>query len=278
MSRRLTDNDKHLGRLTWGKCHDGYRPIGLTISSGDDDEDRGCHLYAQAFGYSARIALPQLIQPHRVKVVAQSWDAATVARMGRNWYYDTSAREYGFRVSDGFLQVFLGRQTNDSSTEQSWCAHLPWTQWRHIRQSWYGPTGQHIETLWDTRDRTVRDAQWEWRREFEASLAKTRFLIEDYDGKQITASTHIEEREWRLGEGLFAWLSLFCKPKVRRSLSIEFSDEVGTEKGSWKGGLIGTSIAMLPGELHESAMRRYCEQEHRGKYGSYRIKFIGVVE
>lgn len=42
-----------------------------------------------------------------------------------------------------------------------------------------------------------------------------------------------------LGKGLagwFKWLSWFGRPKIRRSLDIQFSSETGPEKGSWKGG------------------------------------------
>lgn len=153
---------------------------------------------------------------------------------------------------------------------------LPWLNWRFVRQSWYGPTGQHIETLWETTSKEVKRAQWDWRYEFEKTLAKTVFVIEDFDGKPIECATHIEEREWRFGTGAFAWLSVFRRAKIQRSLSLTFSEEVGPEKGSWKGGLMGTGIEMLPGELHEAAFRRYCEQEHRDKSGKYRIKFIGL--
>jgi hypothetical protein len=48
---------------------------------------------------------------------------------------------------------------------------------------------------------------------------------------------------------------------VRRSLDLQFSAEVGKRKGSWKGGTIGHSIDMMPGELHEAAFRRYCAQQ-----------------
>ena len=48
--------------------------------------------------------------------------------------------------------------------------------------------------------------------------------------------------------------------KIRRSLDLEFSGETGPEKGSWKGGTVGTGIEMLPGELHEAAFRRYCQK------------------
>jgi hypothetical protein len=108
-------------------------------------------------------------------------------------------------------------------------------------------------------------------------MPKARFELDDYDGKRIQAATHIEEREWRFGTGWFKWLSVFRKPKIRRSLSINFSDEVGPEKGSWKGGTTGTGIDMLTDELHEAAFRRFCDQEHRSKYKNYRVTFVGCL-
>lgn len=47
---------------------------------------------------------------------------------------------------------------------------------------------------------------------------------------------------------------------LRRSLDIRFSGETGHRKGSWKGGTVGHSINMLPGELHEAAFHRYCTE------------------
>lgn len=111
-----------------------------------------------------------------------------------------------------------------------------------------------------------------------AAVPKAIFEFEDYDGKRIKATTHIAEWEWKFGEGSFKWLSIFRKPKIRRSLDIQFSEEVGPEKGSWKGGTIGHSIDMTEGELHESAFRRYCEQEHNSKHRQYKIKFVGVSQ
>ena len=40
-------------------------------------------------------------------------------------------------------------------------------------------------------------------------------------------------------------------------------------------GLMGTGIDMLPGELHEAAFRRFCEQDIHNKYGPSRVKFLG---
>lgn len=268
---RLTDNDRRFGPLTWGKT-DSYRPLRLTFctgGNGDDDSPRNS-LTAWAFGRVLRLSLPTLMQPYRIKHIAESWDAATVARMGRNWYFETHPREYGFSVSDGFLQVFLGPQTHDSTTTKSWSKFLPWTQWRHVRHSFYDAAGEHF---WTEPQRVGRwkEGEWEEMDRQRSACPTVTFTITDYDGAVIQATTRIEEREWHFGEGWFRWLSLLRRPMVKRSLDIHFGAEVGTQKGSWKGGLIGTSIEMLPGELHADAFRRYCAQEHRDKGGRYRI-------
>lgn len=274
---RLTDNDRNFGPFTLGERSATWRPLSLVLRSGSD-EYRGCALMLRAFGWSLRVRLPQVIKPFEIRHKATTWDAATIERMGRDWYAEVHPREFGFSVSDGFLQVFLGPQTHDSLTTKNWCKHLPWTQWRFIRCSWYGLAGEHLRTDFEPTSREERFAQWDSQREFEQAMPKAVFEIEDYDGKRIQATTHIEEREWRFGEGWFKWLSLFRRAKVRRSLSIEFDSEVGPEKGSWKGGLIGTGIDMLPGELHGEAFRRYCEDEHSGKYRKYRVTFVRRVE
>lgn len=249
------------------------------LDSGGDDDDggKGCNLKLHAFGYTLIVELPSLLSDYRIKHIAHSWDAATVERLGRNYYFEVFPREYGFTFSDGSMHAHYGPQTHDSITTKSKVFFLPWKQWRFVRHSWYGPTGEHIETLWESSSREVRRAQSEWRYEFEKTLVKTSFVFRDFDGQEIEAATNIEEREWRFGEGWFKWLSLFRRPKVRRSLNIEFSAEVGPEKGSWKGGTMGTSIDMLPGELHEGAFRRYCEQDHRSKHQTFRITFVGKV-
>ncbi len=270
---RLTNDDRHWGPITYAKS--SWSPLRLVFSTGGgDDGDKFNSITGYAFGWVARLRMPTLVKPWRRKVIA-GWDAATVARLGRNWYWDEEAREYGFSLHEGFLQVFYGIQPGDSSRDQNWCKHLPWTQWRFVRRSLYDLHGDHFWTE-PTGRQVPHGGAWEEQQRQRDAVPKARFLIEDCDGKRITATTFIEEREWRFGEGWFKWLSLFRTPKVRRSLDIEFSEEVGPEKGSWKGGLIGTDIDMLPGELHEAAFRRYCEEEHRSKYQRYRIAFVGA--
>ena len=276
---RLTDNDRHLGRfITYGRS--SFNALRLVYSSGAREGDAGQNnLTAYAFGWVARLRMPNLLPDFKVRHKALSWDAATIERLGRDWYEERFPREYGFSLHEGFLQLFLGSQTHDSTTTQSWCTHLPWTQWRFVRYSIYGQAGEHFYTELEA-DRIARRKAGETRIGFEDQFAakeavpKIKFLIEDFDGKRIVASTCIEVREWAFGERWCKWLSLFRANMVRRSLDISFAEEVGPDKGSWKGGLCGTGIEMLDGELHEAAFRRYCEQQHRSKNGSYRITFV----
>ena len=275
---RLTDNDSHLGPITYARCSPSWRPLRLVYSSGAGEDSPGPNtLTAYAFGWVARLRLPRLLDDYRVRHVAASWDAATVARMGRAWYEARFPRECGVSLSDGVLQVFLGAQTHDSTTTQSWSKHLPWTQWRFHRFSLYDRVGAEFWTQIERRGNGYKFRDFDAQREAQERCDKAKFLIEDFDGARINVTTRIEEREWKFGDGWFRWLSLFRRNMVRRSLSIEFEKECGPEKGSWKGGLCGTGIEMLPGELHEAAFRRYCEQEHRSKHRSYRITFVGVA-
>lgn len=274
---RLTNNDRHIGRfITYARHGDGWRPLRLVYSSGAHEDGPGPNtLTAYAFGWVARLRLPRLLDDYTERHIAASWDAATVARLGRNWYEERHPREYGFCLNDGHLSLYLGAQTHDSTTTQSWSCFLPWTQWRHIRLSFYDGKGQHFWTEWGRPRGFKLLDDWQARKAVEAACPAAVFEFDDFDGKRIRATCRVQEREWRFGTGWFKWLSLFRAPRIHRSLDLEFSEEVGPEKGSWKGGTLGHGIEMLPDELPEAAFRRYCEQDHRSKYRTFRITFVG---
>jgi len=260
---RWGDNDRRWWRFTYSPPGN-YNPWAVVLKSSGDSEDwQTCTLRISAFSRTLIITLPDLIKPERKKIIP-GWDWQTIERLGRDWYWDITTREFGFSYSDGFLQVFFGRVTHDSSTEQNWCKHLPWTQWRHVRHSFYDLTGAHVYD--ESQDPIGKLGTEEWHDRWNARQAREdavptmKFAFRDFDGEALTATTKIEEREWLFGVGWFKWLSLFRRSKIHRSLDIRFSGETGKRKGSWKGGTIGHSIEMLPDELHESAFRRYCSE------------------
>lgn len=230
-----------------------------------------------AFGWALRICVWNwLCRPWREQWVECNWDAETVKRLGRSGYWRIHERRFGFSLSDmgngyDFLQLFLGPQTHDSSTTKSWAKHLPWKQWSNVRHSFYTPAGDHFYT----------EPPGSGFVEFldkKEECPKSHFGFEDYDGEMIVATCTIEEREWHKGSGWFKWLRWFSDPKIRRCLDLKFSAEVGTEKGSWKGGTIGHGIDMLPGESPKEAFQRYCAKTHERKGRKYKLRFIGPCE
>ena len=267
--RRWSDNDKNFGPFTFS-FREKWRHTGIMLSSGED-EYPGASLRISAFGSTMIVSLPSVIKPHTHWVDLTGRDWAKPGLDGRCGYMQIDRREYGFTLSDGHLSVHLGRQTMDSSTTQDWGCFLPWTQWRHVRQSFYGRCGEHIATLPDTGKPYAGDFGRFDREQAIADAIPTISLdFLDFDGESIVAKTRIEEREWRFGTGKFKWLSLFRRPRIKRYLDLRFSGEVGERKGSWKGGTVGHSIEMVAGELHEDAFRRYCEQN--------KMTFVGLAK
>lgn len=270
---RLTDNDCRMGPLTWGRS--GWNPWRLVFSTGGgvDDHPRN-HLTCYAFRRVWRLDLPTRFGPERRWVPTGHYSWAESPDAG---YWDVHAREFGFCLNDGHLSIYFGPQTGDSTTEKNWGCFLPWTQWRYIRHSLFTPQGEHYWTEW-TRPRgfKFRD-HWDAKQAAMKTCPTVAFEFDDHDGKRIRAICRVEEREWRFGEGWFRWLSLFRQPRINRVLDLEFSSEVGPEKGSWKGGVLGTSTRILPGETPEDAFRRYCDEEHLSKYRSFNVKFVGPV-
>jgi len=260
---RLTDSDKWLWFIQYGKTN--WNPWRIMFSTGDDEYRRNS-ITVYLFSYVYRVSWPQIFKPYREKVMAPSWDAETVKRIGRNWYYNEHEKEYGFSLSDGSLHIHYGAQTHSSCTTKSKVWFLPWMSMRFYRH-----------TMYDDKQAVYTESfgiHSDW--ELSEKCPSVSFLIKDYDGEEIIAKTTIEERHWKHGTGAFKWLSFFRKDIIRRALEIKFSKETGKEKGSWKGGTMGCGIEMTKGENHEQAMRRYCAQTHRSKNGSYKVEFIGA--
>lgn len=263
---RWSDEDRYFGPFTYARERKGHRSFSIMLGSGDDDDYPHCRLRLSAFSRTLIVRLPSFfLRPARQWVDTSGYEWSKAG----GGYWDTHEREFGFSVIEGALHVRYGRQTCDSTTDRSKCFFFPWRRWRHVRRSFYGLQGEHIATLPEKRWKGIpieeRWAHWDEETRVEDATPSATFDFRDYDGEALQAVTRIEEREWRLGEGKWRWLSIFRRPKVRRSLDIRFSGETGPRKGSWKGGTIGHSIDMLPYELHEAAFRRYCA-EHKMEF------------
>jgi hypothetical protein len=117
--------------------------------------------------------------------------------------------------------------------------------WDWIRTSLLMPDGS-----WATEDKTRKVDTIEIRRLDQHWHEKHHYLyINCYgENQSCMAEIRVEEREWlHKPTG---------KTKIKRDISVEFDGELGTQAGSWKGGVVGCSHEMLPGETPLQTLRR----------------------
>lgn len=232
-----------------------HKSLRFILSSGDNGDYPGCKLHIVFWKWSVVIDLPSIIKPDVLRV------------RGQYNYDDYIERQYGFYLFENHFNILYGRgdanfHRDEFGSEQRWSCFLPWGEWRHVRHSLYDLTGKLFFTQYTSPYKRERGFSYDTFRMWEEKAPKAVFKFLDFDGEEIGATTHIEEREWHRGDRWCKWLSLFFKPLIRRNLDIQFDKETGPKKGSWKGGTIGHGIEMEQNELHESAFRRYC-QAHR---------------
>lgn len=120
--------------------------------------------------------------------------------------------------------------------------HMPW-EFKHIRTDVRRPDGS-----WAMRvacyEKGEPDGRQVWTLPYSYRLRRG-------EVQERTATVHVERMEWR--RKWTRWLPLFAK--VRTYIEVSFSDEVGEQTGSWKGGCIGCSYELRPGETPEQSLR-----------------------
>lgn len=90
-----------------------------------------------------------------------------------------------------------------------------------------------------------------------------KYVTKSGEVQETTATVYMEEREWR--PKWMRWTKLFNN--VRTELSISFKDEMGNQRGSWKGGVLGVGCEVNKEEKKnqdfETPLRRYEEKVNK---------------
>lgn len=260
---RLGNDDKYYlsGIITVASAGEGGPTLHLT-SHNPDSERNYCSLTLRVFGKLVRIILPKVIKPYKVKQIARYWSEEDKKRMGRDWYWKYFTRQYGFSFWEDSVHLYYGLQSGDSSDHpKTTLVSLPWKCYRFVRHSVYDLHGNIYKENKDYKNETSH-VEYEDR----LKAPKAAFdLIDLCDNTPVKADLMLEEREWRLGTGVFKFLSYFTKPLIRRSFEVGFSSGVGADKGDWKGGVTVMNVDALPGELHQQGVDRLCREGVRGK-------------
>lgn len=97
---------------------------------------------------------------------------------------------------------------------------------------------------------------WKYHKETEDILWKEshpyQYTLRDGEVQNVTATIGVSEREWRWR--WFKWLPF--PRRISKTIDVDFSEEVGEERGSWKGGTLGCGYEMLADETPVECLRR----------------------
>ncbi len=167
-------------------------------------------------------------------------------------YGDCDAPQYGIQIYDGTLTLMLGGNGNDNggSKRKSW--DLPFVTYRFHKHLVRAKDGSWIDYRNDTNNVGYMD--WYNIERTKSYDAQTWFgeWVDSYDGEIIPAMYREEIRTWR--PTWLGWTRLFEKEK--HNIDVCFRHEVGSGKGSWKGGVMGAGHDMKPGETPEECFTR----------------------
>lgn len=269
--------------------------FGVSVSSAYElghDEQAYSNVHVRFWKKSMWIKIPAVVKTRKHWVDTSHYDWSEKDAAGKSGYWDEDRREYGVFIDGEYLWLHYGVTCNDSSRGNN-VKLLGWpTNFEHVRHDAYYASGEYLcagnhlnqwgyENLdhnnffhfksWISLPLSDDDARSHcaWRGEYAnygnvqvnpTQVYVWRDYLDKYDGSVTCARLNIEEREWVRGR--WAWLRFLLKHVpgcriVRRCLDIEFQDEVGARKGSWKGGIIGMGFDMLPGETLDDCMNRF---------------------
>lgn len=178
-------------------------------------------------------------------------------------YGDCDAPKWGVAIHSNTLWIYRGGKGNMHGGTKWWTWDLPFFTKVHVRHEVEcHDTSGHLVGKTRMLDAKMieQDVNGKYIELSEHPMVNVRRYIyqDSYDNSLIPCKYWVEEREWR--PKWLTWTKAF--KYVKRYIEVKFSEEVGKEKGSWKGGCTGCSYNLLPGETPEECIIRM-EQERK---------------
>ena len=227
---RMVDHGRHWrAKSQWAEITGGFG-FALCLMNWEEDEDWSLHI---------RLGWPNIF----IKLP-----------LPRRKPKDDMVDQWGVGASpDSWSEIMVHWR------EHTKIIHAPWSP-THYRTSILAQDGRSwiTEIAWHRIPRDavpLGDPQVDWFRLQDlphwSKPLPYRYVLRSGEVQEREATIAVEEHEWRWR--WFPWLPL---GKIRRSIDIVFSDEVGERSGSWEGGCIGCGYDLLPDELPEECLRR----------------------
>jgi hypothetical protein len=215
---------KHSYRMAWGEVVLLSPGWGLSLSLYDDPPH-----------YTLNVHLPWLLSCY-IKLPFLRRFAREPYEMMETWGVSYSSPE-------SILWLRWGRHYR--------MVTMPWRDRVHLAHDVLRADGSWVPFV----------GSWEHEKQPDGRQTETlpyRYLLRSGEVQHRRATIFVERREWRLR--WLRWTRAFRD--VRHYLEVSFSDEVGERSGSWKGGALGCSYELRPGETPVECLRRM-ESERR---------------
>jgi hypothetical protein len=211
-------------RMTWGE-------LGLLSPGWGFD----LHLFDDPPHYTLHVHLPWLLSCY-IRL-------PFLRRFSREPHEMLETWGVSYSTFDGALWLRWGRRYR--------IVTMPWRDRVHIAHDVMRADGSWVPYvgIWEN-DKTPDGRHTETR--------PYRYLLRSGEVQQCLATIHVERREWRLR--WLRWTRIGAD--VHHYIDVAFSDEVGERSGSWKGGTVGCSYDLKPGETPVECLRRM-ESERR---------------
>jgi len=169
---------------------------------------------------------------------------------------DCESPAWGFDYHHNKIWIYIGGSDNYGGGAEYKTITMPWDYtWVRTSTLCIPYAGQEcwIDETKAQRAKWEQDALISWDKYIDISKWKETYEYTDKrNGTRVNATVCVVEREWRpIG---LQFTKLFAK--TSKAIEVEFSDEVGRGKGSWKGGAIGCSYVMKPNETPLECLRR----------------------
>ena len=161
----------------------------------------------------------------------------------KQYYDECDPPSYGIYIHMNQLGIKYGTKTK--------LIDFPWLL------DWVRTSALRIDGEWEHDKKGSKDSKnfWDiekWKNILFIEKHPYRYITKNGKIQDCIATIRVEEREWRWK--WFKWLKY--TRKIRRDIEIDFSDDIGEKKGTYKGGCTGCSYEMLKNETPYETLKR----------------------
>lgn len=162
------------------------------------------------------------------------------------WTDECDSPKWGMAIHNNTFWLYKGGKGNMNGGNNWWTWNIPF-----ITKEWVRTSILLKDHTWEHE--TPGLSKSFYNQEWKDSQASWEYNYTDsYDGEVIPTTIYVVEREWR--PKWLTWTRLFSE--TNKIIDVHFSKECGNRKGNWKGGTLGCSYKILPGETPLDCLKR----------------------